>query len=438
MSICAAFSFGSDWLPPRGGWQPYRFGDLLFRFFDSNGAVQGYEFFAEVAEVTVVGGSGNLRSGYACLEKLFFDTGHAVFAEADVDGVGTGVVISPTGEDELLVGGVLHYESDGLEDVDVLAGEAGNADGIVDGGQGTLLNGSGNFNRTVEASTELSLEVGDAGIGSGEACAEGVTVFGFGVNGNDGYGPFGLAEVVGQAEVGGYVDIVAVEVCLVYIRHTFHGSCAEVEGDGKVLGDVELVDKTGAKVDEVILSVDPLVLVVTALGDEYTAAGIEDSVVDATGMVAAPPVGEVDEHVALRSEALHFLLVESVNGCFVGENEVKRGTIGKTFDLIPVDTEAHTDNGREPLTDIDTGVGSETVAELAVAVELRELKVSTTFGSDEPVVLETIEEIALVGVFNVGYFLIVLGNKRLSTEKECKGASQERKFFHNVERIYSY
>ena len=59
--------------------------------------VECYAFFAEVAEVTVVGGNCELAFGNTVAFEEFGNAFCTVFAESHVNIVGAGVVISPSG-----------------------------------------------------------------------------------------------------------------------------------------------------------------------------------------------------------------------------------------------------------------------------------------------------------------------------------------------------
>lgn len=175
-------------------------GDILFCLFDCYGTVECYAFFAEVAEVTVVGGNCELAFGNTVAFEELGNAFCTVFAESHVNIVGAGVVISPTGNGIFFTAVLSHHVSDSLNYALVFAAEARNTDGIVNCSEGAVVLYD-SLNRTAEAVFELLLEVSDASVSSCKAGTESVAVFGFGDNRHNRSYPVTFLEVVGEAEV---------------------------------------------------------------------------------------------------------------------------------------------------------------------------------------------------------------------------------------------
>jgi len=228
----------------------YRNQAELLGFFDGDCTVESNTLFAEVAEVTVVGGNGELACGNTVALEELADAFCTVLAESHVDAFGTGVVISPTGEDVLLVAVGLHHVSDSLDNALVLAAKTRNTDGIVNGSEGSRRCFNG-LDGTAEAVLDLSFEVGDAGIGGSKTCAECVAVLGLGANGNDGSVPFAVLEVVGNADECFESAVLLVPAFATVILEAVETGEAEVERKGNLLAYVERVDKTGTESNEV-------------------------------------------------------------------------------------------------------------------------------------------------------------------------------------------
>ena len=121
-------------------------------------------------------------------------------AQTHVVGIGTGVVVGIACEHITLVGVRLHDVGDSTENVAVRAVECVRVNGEVDGSEGCLGSGYYGLYGTLQASLQLSLEVGDAGIGGLQAGTECVAVLSLGANGYEGCVPGRLAEVVVEAE----------------------------------------------------------------------------------------------------------------------------------------------------------------------------------------------------------------------------------------------
>ena len=210
----------------------------LVCFFDGNGAVDGDTFFAEVAEVAVVGCGCEAGFFYAVLDEKFLYAFNTSLAEALVDIVGAGVVVGPAGEDIFGVGVGFHYFCDSGDYAGILAREAGNTDGVVNCGNGTVVFNFC-FNRAVEAVAELSFEVGDACVGSSEASAQSVAVFGFGAYGNNGSFPVALFEEVCHTEVCLKCHVVFIPAGSADVLDAFKTGPAEVERKSDLLAYVE-------------------------------------------------------------------------------------------------------------------------------------------------------------------------------------------------------
>ncbi len=403
---------------------------FLLAFFDGHGTVEGHVLFAEVAEVAVVGGCGELRSSYAVLDEVIVNAVHAVVTKTDIDLVGTGVVVGPAGEHIVLVGVALHYLCDSAEYVAVFAGEVVAADRIVDSGERSCFHFL-DFNGTVEAVAELLLEVGDAGIGGGETGAEGVAVFSRGAYGHYGVLPFALVEEIGEAEISLNVEVGAVLTLLV-VGYTVDGGSAEIERELNLLAYVERVDDTGTEGEYFVAGV--LVAVVLAvlifLGESPIAActAVEYEVVDAVGLVAAEEVGEVCHYVEYRAYVVVTGLVVAVGTIFVEKDGacvlVAEALVGKE-----VHADTGTPDGSEPLTYVECGVGSETILEIAMYVILREVDIDAALSGDEPVILERVHQVTLRCVFNVLDFLSLLGKQR-GCHKQGAHAGEECNLLH--------
>ena len=240
--------------------------DDLFSFFDGDCAVKSHILFTKVAEAAVVGGGGELRGGNAILHELLVNAIDTGLAQTDVNLLGAGVVVGPTGEYIVGLAVRLHYFGDSAENVAVFAGQAAYTNGIVDGGKGSLF-GFNLFNRTVEAVAELRFEVGDAGIGGRQTGAEFVAVFGFGANGYNGSRPAGGVEVVGQTQiclkraVGTVVRGHAVNVAVKTAE-------TEVEIEVEVLVEAERVDKACAYGKDAVAAVVPVAFFVSTVALE--------------------------------------------------------------------------------------------------------------------------------------------------------------------------
>ncbi len=171
--------------------------------------------------------------------------------------------------------------------------------------------------------------------------------------------------------------------------------------------------------------------VLVADGPQCACTYIYRCVVHAVGLVAAPPVGEVNHKVEDRTDFLSALFVEAVGTVVIFKSAHEIGTVGKAFELHPGHTSACTKYGREPFAGIDACSGREAVGEIAVDGFVREVDVCTTFCSDEPVVLHTVEEYALAGVGNVLHiFCRLLSNNALRASEHCEGKRQESSFLH--------
>ena len=227
-------------LPVSGTELNYR--DLL-SFLDSHGTVERYILLATVIEVAIVDSHVKLTSVNTIVEEALLDAVCTSVTQTGVDGVSTGVVISPAGNDILLVGVRLHHLRNSLEHLAVHVGQARNVDGIVDGCKRSVVDNSLSL-RTAQAVLELTFEIVDAGVGSLQTGLESVAVVeDLGIdNGNDGSAPVVLAEFISHAKVSRH-DVLATRVAQAIIV-TFVEVVTYVELQFPTVCESELVDHT--------------------------------------------------------------------------------------------------------------------------------------------------------------------------------------------------
>ncbi len=269
--------------------------------------------------------------------------------ETYVDGVVTGVVVGPSGEDILLGGVGLHYVGNRLKHLAVNGGQTVNVAGVVDGGEGVFHN-LGFLYGTRQACLQLGFEVGDTCIGGLEACAVLVAVFCGRTNGHDGSAPFGFVKLVGS----GKKSLAGNESLAPLVGVVGDGVGTDVKTESEVLGDVELVNDTCVETDNAVVAVFILeravVLLLFGKSPVEVTAAIEVCVVNATGTIAAPPVGEVQHHGERRAEVVLISFPESVLCLtFPGLETYAVGVVGETLNRNVAGTDAHTQQGREPL-----------------------------------------------------------------------------------------
>jgi hypothetical protein len=277
---------------------------------DGYATVECQALVTEVNAVTIVGGSFELAFANAVLNELVLNAVYTVLAEANVDNVVTGVVISPTGKNVSLIGVALHYVRNRFEDLLVYAGQSVNVAGIVDSCQrsfGNLFNYL--VNRTIQASAELVFEVSDLSVSFSKTCAVFVAVFSNGANGNNGSAPVGLVELVSSGKKC-FADNLGAAPRVGVVRDS---NCAEVETEGEVLSDVEFLGKAGADRNHTVVDVVPsevaTILRIFSESPVETTTSVNISVVNAAGTVATPPVSEVQHNVERRTEIVQFGLV---------------------------------------------------------------------------------------------------------------------------------
>lgn len=229
--------------------------NTLFSDLDSSGTVESYELLTHVNEVAVVDSSIELVGGYTGFQELFFNRSSAVFAEVDIDTVVTSIVVSPASYDILGVGVSLHHFSASVNYAHVGFGKFRHVDGEVDSSEGSSGSSFDHFGRTVQASLELSFEVGDASIGGLQASAESVAVLGFGANGHDRSVPFAFGEQVSYAEVGREVVGSFVPFASGLVAVVVESSEANVERKLNTLAQVEAVDDTATSSEDIVFGV---------------------------------------------------------------------------------------------------------------------------------------------------------------------------------------
>ena len=135
--------------------------DCLLALDDDSATVEALESCVVAVEVALYGNSLNLVGAYAAADELLNNVAGALVAKTVVDSVGTGEGVG-IALDVVLLGGVgLENVSNSVDDVLVLAGEAANADGEVNGSECFGFSFY-NFGLAVEAVLELTLEVGYA------------------------------------------------------------------------------------------------------------------------------------------------------------------------------------------------------------------------------------------------------------------------------------
>ena len=195
------------------------------------------------------------------------------------------------------------------------------------------------------------------------------------------------------------------------------GGSAEVETEGEVLAEVEFLSDTGAESDNLIVCVLPLEVVVVAVFGALCkrpvvgTTGIEVCVVDTVGLIAAPPVGEVDHHVEARADVVHLGLLVAIDGVFPGlSTDSVHFIFVETLHRKEVSAQTGSDDGAEPFAHIERSCGSEAVAELTVLVLVGKADGHTAFSLNEPVVLKLVQKHTLRGILGVGHFLSILSH----------------------------
>ena len=96
------------------------------------------------------------------------------------------------------------------------------------------------------------------------------------------------------------------------------------------------------------------------------ASTVDDAVVDTTGLVATPPVGEVEHDVNYGTKMRELGLVAAIDHRLVKLDAKSCVGGSQGLGLEPVDTGTKADDGREPLADIEAGGRREAVAGIAV------------------------------------------------------------------------
>ncbi len=160
-----------------------------------------------------------------------------------------------------------------------------------------------------------------------------------------------------------------------------------------------------------------MMVVATRLSPVCASTAVKHCVVDTVGLVAAPPVGEVDQHIEFRTDAHEFLRIVFAVDRTVVHFLVKGAFRACAFAHCPVGAEAETELRRNPFAYIQRCVCAPTVLEIGFDVVVTELDVGAALGCDEPVVFRTVHEKTLRAVFHVGYFLC----RSCADCKRCKG-----------------
>lgn len=178
------------------------------------------------------------------------------------------------------------------------------------------------------------------------------------------------------------------------------------------------VQQAGADSEDTVMGVlvrrRTVIFVFACVCPVCACATVNGEVVDATGFVTANPVGQVDHNVGDGAEVVEFLFVQTVDSRLVTDYANSVGGVGETFGFQPAEADTDTNDGREPLAYIKRGSGRPTVFPITMNITGREEDVRATFSRDKPVVLKTIEEIALSGILYIRDFLCALGHHVLS------------------------
>ena len=200
-----------------------------------------------------------------------------------------------------------------------------------------------------------------------------------------------------------------------------YGGCAEIETKGEALGDIEFLGNAGTDSEHFVVGVVPLEvtpvvvfcigMVFGALGHRpiESSTGIEICIVDAFGVIAAPPVGEVYHNVEGRSDVVYFGLLQTILGKKPGLGADSFVVVlMQTFHSEIINTETGTKNRGEPFAYIQRCGRSDTLAELQVLVLMCKAYGSTGLSLNEPVALELVHQQSLRGVLRVGNLLSIL------------------------------
>ena len=167
-------------------------------------------------------------------------------------------------------------------------------------------------------------------------------------------------------------------------------------------------------------------------------AHVRNCVVDTSGTIATPPVGDVDHHITSNTNVVELLLIDvglATDGLVATQTHngpCSLVQVDSTLHLVELTTDTDTDDGREPLAHKQVALPADTIAELQILVPSRHHHTCTTEGLNEPVVLETIESVALSRILNIGHLLCAShrGNHEHST---CK--CHQSNLFHRLTLI---
>ena len=221
---------------------------------------------------------------------------------------------------------------------------------------------------------------------------------------------------------------------------------AEVEQQVDVLTQTEGVEQTSAAavvtsvtletfllLETLIRPIALAVLVLTIDSPVVREANIGNSVVETSGMIATPPVGNVNHNVTGDTDVVELLLDSSILAGLVAtqthDSRLGLLQVNSTLHLVELTTETYSDDGREPLADKQVSLPTNAILEIEMLVPSRHHHACTAESLNEPVVLETIEGVALSRILNVGHLLSASqrGNHEHST---CK--CHQSNLFHRL------
>jgi len=394
--------------------------------------------------VLVVGLSVETVAVDALVLKSLLNAVYAVVTKLDVDGVVTSVVVGPTSE-LVAVALVVHNVSNCVYNLHLERSDVRLTSWIVDSSQRSVADDVVNnivlgalvVTLPVQAVVELVLEVADLSISLSKLVAESVElgseVLILWANGNNGCIPLSLAKLISETELYAWVlvpSLVAptVDVLLNHVE-------TEVEEEVNVLAKSEAVEQTSLEgevtavrafltiVGAFVLPATSSVGLVVVEVPASRSTSINYSVVEATGLVTAEPVSNVEQNIAGNTDAIELLSHYTLSVILhhvahVGAITDGARVVGSTLHLLEVTADANTQQWREPLTDEQVSLRSEeALAELHVSVFVRHHNANTACGLDEPIVLHTIEDVALSGILNVLNLLSV--NCRSQEKSTC-------------------
>ena len=188
--------------------------------------------------------------------------------------------------------------------------------------------------------------------------------------------------------------------------------------------EVAVVRTFLAIVPAFVLPATSAILLVVVEVPASRSTSINYSVVETTRFVATKPVGNVEENVTSYTDTIELLssivgtILHLVSHISAVTNSIDVVHVGCTLHLLEVTADANTQQWREPLTNEQVGLRSHNaLTELHLSIFVRHHNAYTAFSLDEPVVLHTVEDVALSGILNVLYLLSV--NYRGQEKSTC-------------------